>query len=380
MITLGECSSEELGTVASLGFLVMPSERAGEGVQVQCESGRRVWTGATSHGAFRVVGGPATFVGRHLLHLRLIRDAEALANMNGTAEILVEGDTSRVLSGEATGEMPLATAPVDAALLEGHSPTVAEISLEGLRHVLWTGTHDPADGFSEEENGSVGPSTQILFDSGRLQVTTSYAEVDCALTSSSWVAEVKGPRGAILVRRWVLKRLLGQLHFCTDTRFRVAANVERGGALHVEGLDWRLALPEAPTPAGRHYDELRTRLEVLDALVAEHPDGRLAVDFEGVEMMLQLLDGRLPIVRCTVHVVSDVERTPELLDEIDQQNEGRAFTKYFMSGNSVFAGLDVSCDQIGVISRYLRILADDSELLGGFLAALGAKAAAPTLW
>ena len=97
-------------------------------------------------------------------------------------------------------------------------------------------------------------------------------------------------------------------------------------------------------------------------------------------MVLQLLDGRLPIVRATVHVVGDVERTPELLDEIDQQNEGRAFTKFFMSGNSVFASLDVRCADIASISQFLMVLAEDSELLGSYLAALGAKVTAPTLW
>lgn len=55
-------------------------------------------------------------------------------------------------------------------------------------------------------------------------------------------------------------------------------------------------------------------------------------------------------------------------------------TDTFNVRNSVFAGVDVRCAEIQVIDQYLRVLAEDSELLGSYLAALGAKAATPTLW
>lgn len=380
MISLGQFSGNELAIVAALAYLTMPSERLGEGVQVECLDGRRVWTGSTKHGAFRVVGEAAHFTGRHLLHLRSIRDAESMLEMNATVDISIESGVVRVTSMDAAGELPVALLAPDAALLEIHTPTAADISLEGLRHMLWSGTHDPAEGFNDEERELSGPSTMVRFLPSRLELRTSFEEVSCADTASSWTAEVSGPLGQVGVNRWALKRLFGFMHSLPDTSFRFSADVARGGALHIDGESWRLALVEAPTRAGRHYEELRDRLDHLGALSAEHEDGRLAANFGSVEMVLQLLDGRLPILRCTVHIVGEVERTPELLDEIDQQNEGRAFTKFFMSGNSVYASIDVRCAEIQVIDQYLQVLAEDSELLGGYLAALGAKAAAPTLW
>ncbi len=380
MISLGHFSGNELAVVAALAYLTMPSERLGEGVQVECLNGHRVWTGATKHGAFRVVGEAAHFDGRHLVHLRSVRDAESLLEMNATVDISIDADIVRVTSVDAAGELPVALLAPDAALLEVHTPTTAEISLEGLRHVLWSGTHDPAEGFSDDERDIAGPSTLVRFLPNRLELRTSFEEVACADTASSWTAEVSGPQGEIGVHRWALKRLYGFMHSLPDTSFRFSADVARGGALHIDGENWRLALVEAPTRAGRYYGELRDHLDQTGALAAEQEDGRLAATVAGVEMVLQLLDGRLPIVRATVHVVGDVERTPELLDEIDQQNEGRAFTKFFMSGNSVFAGMDVRCVDIASISQFLMVLAEDSELLGSYLAALGAKAAAPTLW
>ncbi|MGA1650036.1 MAG: hypothetical protein ACO39Y_11640, partial [Ilumatobacteraceae bacterium] len=363
MIALGECSGNELGTVAALAFLVMPSERSGEGVQVECVDGHRVWTGATKHGEFRVQGEAANFSGRHLLHLRLVRDADSLVDSNASAEILIDGNVSRVVSGDAMGEMPLATVTPDVSLLGLHTPTRASITIEGLRHVLSSGTHDPAEGFSDEESGAVGPSSLIHFGAGSLGVSTSFAEVGCASATSHWAAEMAGPRGAIGASRWSLRRLLGQLYFATDTTISLATDVNRGGVLTFRGDSWRLALPEAPTRAGRYYEELLDRLEALGALAFEHPDGRLTASYADTTVSLQLLDGRMPIVRCTSQVVSDVERTAELLSEIDQQNEGRAFTKYFMSGSSVFASVDLRCTELDAIEDFLRLLVDDSELL-----------------
>ncbi|MEN9301307.1 MAG: hypothetical protein RLZZ254_1088 [Actinomycetota bacterium] len=380
MISLGHFEGSELSTVAALSFLIMPSERLGEGVQVECSNGQRVWKGATRHGAFRIVGGAANFPGQHLLHLRSVRDAESMLEMSGSVDVVIDGEVVRVTSGDASGELPVAIIPPDTALFEIQAPTVAEISVEGLRHVLWSGTHDPAEGFSEDERDLAGPTTVVRFLPSRLELSTSFAEVSCADTTSSWITTITGPLGEVGVHRWALKRLFGNLHSLDDTTFRLSADVSRGGALYLEGESWRVALVEAPTRAGRYYEELRDRLNFWDALSAEHEDGRLAAEFAGVEMVLQLLDGRMPIVRATVHVVGDVERTPDLLSEIDQQNEGRAFTKFFMSGSSVFASIDIRCTDIANIDQYLRILADDSKLLGSFLAALGAKAASPTLW
>ena len=46
----------------------------------------------------------------------------------------------------------------------------------------------------------------------------------------------------------------------------------------------------------------------------------------------------------------------------------------------MFASIDVRCTDIAHIDEYLIMLADDSALLGNFLAALGAAEATPALW
>jgi hypothetical protein len=88
-------------------------------------------------------------------------------------------------------------------------------------------------------------------------------------------------------------------------------------------------------------------------------------------ILLELLDGRWPVVRCTIELVSGVKRTFDLLEEIDQQNEGRVNTKYFMRDNTVVASIDVRCDGLEHLDQELKALVADSYLLGEYLASLG---------
>jgi hypothetical protein len=86
---------------------------------------------------------------------------------------------------------------------------------------------------------------------------------------------------------------------------------------------------------------------------------------------MQLLDGRVPVLRSTIELISGVESTPDLLQEIQQQNEGRIFTKYFMSESSVIASADLRCSDLGHLEDHLNGLVNDSDLLGTYLASLG---------
>ena len=88
-------------------------------------------------------------------------------------------------------------------------------------------------------------------------------------------------------------------------------------------------------------------------------------------VLLELLDGRWPVVRCTIELVSEVKCTFDLLEEIDQQNEGRVNTKYFMRDNAVIACVDVRCDGIANLKQEIQALVADSYLLGEYLASLG---------
>ena len=105
--------------------------------------------------------------------------------------------------------------------------------------------------------------------------------------------------------------------------------------------------------------------------VEEGSDGKVCVQISDCNVVMQLLDGRVPVLRTTIELISGVESTPDLLNEIQQQNEGRIFTKFFMSESSVIACADLRCIDLLHLEDHLNGLVNDSDLLGTYLASLG---------
>ena len=130
-------------------------------------------------------------------------------------------------------------------------------------------------------------------------------------------------------------------------------------------------MPRIPAGAARYYQELTTRLDNLGLNVEESSDGKVCVQISDSNVVMQLLDGRVPVMRSTIELISGVENTPDLLREIQQQNEGRIFTKYFMSDTSVIACADLRCSDLYHLEDHLNGLVNDSDLLGTYLASLG---------
>ena len=130
-------------------------------------------------------------------------------------------------------------------------------------------------------------------------------------------------------------------------------------------------MPRIPAGAARYYQELTTRLDNLGLNVEESSEGKVCVQISECNVVMQLLDGRVPVLRTTIELISGVENTPDLLQEIQQQNEGRIFTKYFMSDTSVIACADLRCSDLYHLEDHLNGLVNDSDLLGTYLASLG---------
>ena len=86
--------------------------------------------------------------------------------------------------------------------------------------------------------------------------------------------------------------------------------------------------------------------------------------------MIEMLDGRLPIMRCTTPIISGIEKTWAVLRELDQLNESRVCTKYFMRDNIVFACVDLVCNPLIDIGTEIYALIEGAETLGGCLSSL----------
>lgn len=373
MLSLGVITEAELEMVRGLAYLVWPSEQNNDGVMVQVINGRRMWNAGGKFAAVQLVGDAASFPGSYIIPLRFIRECEMLANLEAQVELFVHDGKAFAVSEHARTEMELArTTPV---ITEDPSEytTKALFSGVGLQQLLEFGTLTPVEVLTEQESDSIPNVSTFVFSEGRVGVRSEYREVGCKTAFPQWEAEISGPDGEFAVDRFMLRRLYNVI---TDIKVgalpaTVSADLEDGGFIQISIENWTIQFPRVPAGAARFYSELTSRLDNLGLNVEESADGKVCVQISNCNVVMQLLDGRVPVLRSTIELISGVESTPDLLQEIQQQNEGRIFTKYFISDTSVIACADLRCSELGHLEDHLNGLVNDSDLLGTYLASLG---------
>ena len=373
MLSLGVITEAELEMVRGLAYLVWPSEQNNDGVMVQVVNGRRMWNAGGKFAAVQLVGDAASFPGSYIIPLRFIRECEMLANLEAQVELFVHDGTAFAISEHARTEMDLArTAPVIIEDPSGHT-TKALFSGVGLQQLLEFGTLTPVEVLTDKESDSIPNVSTFVFNEGRVGVRSEYKEVGCKTAFPQWEAEILGPDGEFAVDRFMLRRMYNVV---IDMKVgalpaTVSADLEDGGFIQISVDNWTIQFPRVPAGAARFYSELISRLDNLGLNVEESADGKVCVQISNCNVVMQLLDGRVPVLRSTIELISGVESTPDLLQEIQQQNEGRIFTKYFMSESSVIACADLRCSDLGHLEDHLNGLVNDSDLLGTYLASLG---------
>ena len=371
MTTLGIFSEEELELVSNIGYIISPSERLGEGLTVQVVDGLRTWSCVTKFGQIMVKGAPASFSGSYTLSPRFVRIAEHLANLGDPVEITIDGDIACASNDMGKEFMSLATTASLVEDLDGDNITSVEISQVSLYHMLNWGSSDPAAYVSDEEMSKVPGVSVLKVETDMLGVNSAYDEVGCNRISTFQFASVTGPVGEFAVDRIMTRRVAGFLRLPGNIPLKVSFDLDKGTVVQFAGANWKIMLNRMNTGAGRYHEDLLETLREAKFDFVEGDDSRICVNYEGQLIVLDLLDGRWPIVRCTIELVTGVERTLDLLKEIDMQNEGRVNTKYFMRGDTVIACVDVRCDGFSHLEQELKSLVADSDLLGNYLASLG---------
>ena len=373
MLSLGVMTEAELEMVRGLAYLVWPSEQNNDGVMVQVINGRRMWNAGGKFAAVQLVGDAASFPGSYIIPLRFIRECEMLANLEAQVELFVHDGTAFAISEHARTEMDLArTAPVIIEDPSDHT-TKALFSGVGLQQLLEFGTLTPVEVLTEKESDSIPNVSNFVFNEGRVGVRSEYKEVGCKTAFPQWEAEISGPDGEFAVDRFMLRRMYNVV---IDMKVgalpaTVSADLEDGGFIQISVDNWTIQFPRVPAGAARFYSELTSRLDNLGLNVEESADGKVCVQISNCNVVMQLLDGRVPVLRSTIELISGVESTPDLLQEIQQQNEGRIFTKYFMSESTVIACADLRCSNLDHLEDHLNGLVNDSDLLGTYLSSLG---------
>ena len=137
-----------------------------------------------------------------------------------------------------------------------------------------------------------------------------------------------------------------------------------------EADDWKLILRQQPSGAASYFNQVEKFLDKAGLEYEITANHIVLTKINHSEVALELVDGRLPIIRCTTPIITGVEKTWAILRELDQLNESRVCTKYFMRDNTVFACVDLVCNPLIDIGTEIYALIDGAETLGGCLSSL----------
>ena len=373
MLSLGIVSQEEFDMVYMLSYIAWPTEQVDQGVRIQEVGGRRTWSAGTEFAAARFTGGKASFDGSFTIPLRFIKECASRANLESEVELFISESHAVAVSEHGQSKMALAKGEM-APIEDGtQCTTKIETTIVGLQHLLDFSTSAPVGYVNDQEMEAVPDIVTFVVENNLLGIRGEYVEVGCKTAFPQWEANIEGPAGEFSLFRRVARQFY---HFLANPKVgsfpvTILTDIENGNFVQFASDDWVFQMPRIPAGAARYYQELTTRLDNLGLNVEESSDGKVCVQISDCNIVMQLLDGRVPVMRSTIELISGVESTPDLLQEIQQQNEGRIFTKYFMSESSVIACADLRCSDLGQLEDHLNGLVNDSDLLGTYLASLG---------
>jgi hypothetical protein len=373
MLSLGVVSFEEFDMVYMLSYIAWPIEMEDQGVRIYEVDGRRVWRAGTEFAAARFTGGKASFTGAYTIPLRFIKECSSRANLESKVELFISDGYAVAVSEHGQSKMALAKAEVLPVEDATQCTTKIETTTVGLQHLLDFSTSAPVGVLTEQEANTVPDIITFVVEENLVGVRSEYSEVDCKTAFPQWEASIDGPVGEFSLFRRVARQFF---HFLSNPKVgsfpvTISTDIEKGSFVQFASDSWVFQMPRIPSGAARYYSELTNRLEHLGLNVEESSDGKVCVQISDSNVVMQLLDGRVPVMRSTIELISGVESTPDLLREIQQQNEGRIFTKFFMSESSVMACADLRCSDLYHIEDHLYGLVNDSDLLGTYLASLG---------
>ena len=371
MINAGTICEPELEQIRRAVAIFNITEVDGFGVTLASVAGIRSWIVTSPKIEVMVTGSAADFLGTFVIPLRLIKQAEIQCNLGEEVELTITGDMARFTGETGFSEMQLLDQDEEFSEFDISNVTTAEIRSSHLGQLIFFGTEEPTGIRDRSVIEKVPPVSQIIFGAGSLEIITSYREINAKTIRINQDAVIRGKTGQFVVNRVMLRSVFDLLHGNENEMVTISADIESGTRMQIEGTNWKILINREQFGAARFHSQI---VDILDSANIEHligTDGRICAKIDDTNIEIQLLDGRLPITRCTIELVTGVERSFDLLQEIEQQNEGRVCTKFFIRGNAIVACLDFVCGQSLDLIDELRALVADSDLLGECLASLG---------
>jgi len=374
MKRLGLIDETEIDRVLAATKLFYIPENDGYGVTLSVSEGRRVWVIINDWLEVMIIGGPASFTETYVLPIRLLESGSIQAHLGSkTVELSAHNGSARFTGEQGFAELPLLDRVELFSKPTQDCTTTAIIRGYHLGYLISLGTAIPNGVEEQEVSERVPPISKLKFCSDSLEITSEFREIDAPRSHMNLKAEISGITGQVAVSRRSLRSITNLISQDDVGMMKISCDVKNGQNLLIESDHWKVIIRQRASGAGIYFDKI---VQTLNANKYKHvidDEGRICATIDGHSVELNLFDGRLPVIRCTIELVSGVDKTWALLREIDQQNEGRVCTKFFTRDDSVVACLDIVCaPPINFIDE-LNSLVEDSKMLGACLAALGAR-------
>ena len=364
-------SEDEFEQVTCAARLFYMPENEGYGITLSVVDGKRSWVIVNNQIEVMIIGGEANFNESYVLPPRLLDNGEVQAHLGDhTVKLSVGNGKARFVGEQGYSEMQLLTQVERFSEFDTTNITTAEVLSNHLGFLVLLGTTFPAGVNEQDVKNLVPPISRINFNSTSIDVSSDFAEVNSPASHGNVEAVVTGSTGEVVVSRYCLRSLNTLIAREDMIALKVSCNTESGNAVLIESDNWKVILRQQPSGASSYFNLIEKFLEAKNYVYEVFGGYIIRATIEGREVEIEMLDGRLPIIRCTTPLVSGVEKTWALLRELDQLNESRICTKFFIRDNTVVACVDMVCNPNLNVEREIYALIEGAETLGGCLSSL----------
>lgn len=364
-------SEDELERVTCAARLFYIPENEGYGITLSVVDGKRAWVIVNDQIEVMIIGGEANFKESYVLPLRQLDNGDIQAYLGDhTVKLSVGNGKARFTGDSGFSEMQLLPQVKRFSEFDTTNITTAEVLSNRLGFLVLLGTALPSCVNEQDIKNLVPQISRVNFNRTSIEVSSDFTEVNSPASHSNVEAVVTGSTGEVVVSRYFLRSLNTLISQEDMITIKLSCNTETGNAVLVETENWKVILRQQPSGASSYFILIEKFLEAKSYEYEVFGGYIIRTTIEGRQVEIEMLDGRLSVIRCTTPLVSGVEKTWALLRELDQLNESRICTKFFIRDNTVIACNDMVCNPHLNVEREIYALLEDVETLGGCLSSL----------
>jgi hypothetical protein len=312
-------------------------------------------------------GGEHRFEGDYHIPGRLISGVHALHSTHNPCRLTATDDDVIAFTDDGTSmRMRLFELVPRFVVVEEHSTVEARVGFHELQRITQLLGELPMDATNFEKMATEPPVGTVSVEDGALIFTRLWRYMGCVDTHLRLAAQTTGT-GSIDIGHIALRNHVNYLWELNSSDTRVRFDPDFGRYLTIDNEHFAIHLKRRVMGAARFFDSLKFFLKEqgLDFLISN--DGVIAVSCGPVPVRMQFLDGKNPILRCSVTVLRDVEATKELLEELNSLNRTRVGIRVWIDGDLVVVGQDLRCDESTSYGALLDAVLDEAHYLGGVL-------------